>query len=88
MWAVSNYGERWWAWGHVEQFIAWAGRTGRLPHLRSRAPTKAVTVMSEEDRRRHIRELERALEYVVVVLGEPRQAAATTGNRWDCETRT
>ena len=42
---------------HVDQFIAWARRTGRLPGLRSRFPDKPVTVMADDDRHRHIRTL-------------------------------
>lgn len=41
---------------HVEQFIAWARRTGRL-RLRNRFPTKTVEVMTDHDRRLHIRAL-------------------------------
>jgi hypothetical protein len=42
---------------NIDQFIAWARRTGRLPGLRNRFPAKPVTVMADEDRRRHIRTL-------------------------------
>lgn len=42
---------------HVDQFVSWARRTGRLPGLRNRFPTKTVAVMTDEDRRRHIRTL-------------------------------
>ena len=42
---------------HVEQFIAWARRTGRLPQLRNEFPAKTVAVMTSDEQRRHIRTL-------------------------------
>ncbi len=41
----------------VEQFIAWARRTGRLPRLRNEFPTKTVAVMTSDEQHRHIRTL-------------------------------
>jgi hypothetical protein len=41
----------------VEQFIAWARRTGRLPALRNEFAAKTVAVMTTDEQRRHLRTL-------------------------------